>query len=252
ALITVGFAAYDTYNYASGKTTGAEYAAAMALNGAALVADVATLGNGGGLAVRAANVGVRVARAVDKANDAYETVNTIIETGQVVANGDSAEISRAVVTAVVEQVVGGGKGKHDVDINANAVSAKKLDGVDPKAAPSAKPIDDSRPQHGTPEHDATAFNEAKKMESQSGNSDARFNQTLTNANGEKVSNLRPDAQVTRTTESGAKVKDVTEVISPTQKPAFMDKKVETIKNILGNEAGEVKWIDPKDKLRNGL
>jgi hypothetical protein len=78
ALITVGFAAYDTYNYATGKTTGAEYAKNMALNGAALVADVATLGNGGGLAVRAANVAVRTAKIIDRANDAYETAQTAV------------------------------------------------------------------------------------------------------------------------------------------------------------------------------
>ncbi len=135
AAITIGFAAYDTYNYATGKTTGAEYAKNMALNGAALVADVATAGQGGGLAVRAANAGIRVAKAVDKANDAYETVSTIVETGKVVASGDSGEISRAVVTNLVEHVVGGGKGKHDVDLNTNAIKTKKLDDV-PKDAPT--------------------------------------------------------------------------------------------------------------------
>jgi len=41
-VITAGFAAYDTYQYAVGNISGAEYAGAMALNGAALVADVST------------------------------------------------------------------------------------------------------------------------------------------------------------------------------------------------------------------
>jgi RHS repeat-associated protein len=143
ALITVGFAAYDTYNYATGKTTGAEYAKNMALNGAALVADVATAGQGGGLAVRAANAGIRVAKAVDKANDTYETVNAVIETGKVVASGDSAEISRAVVTAAVEHVVGGGKGKHDVDLNKNKIHADADAGkkVDPRTSPATEAQD---------------------------------------------------------------------------------------------------------------
>ena len=148
ALITVGFAAYDTYNYAAGKTTGAEYAKNMALNGAALIADVATAGQGGGIALRIANGGIRAAKAIDKANDTYETVNAVIETGKVVASGDSAEISRAVASALVETVVGAGKGKHELDINANAVSAKKLDGVDAKNAPTSE-VQQSRGRHET-------------------------------------------------------------------------------------------------------
>ncbi|MGH8016712.1 MAG: hypothetical protein ACREIA_00195, partial [Opitutaceae bacterium] len=204
ALITVGFAAYDTYNYASGKTTGAEYAAAMALNGAALVADVATLGNGGGLVLRAANAGIRVARAVDKANDAYETVNTVIETGKVVASGDSAEISRAVASALVEQVVGGGKGKNDVNINVNAVKTKKLDGVDTKNPPNPAG------SKGAPDHvDATNIERDRLTEKYADNSNVeiRSNQSLKDVDPSLT--RKPDAAAVDTKDG--KILEVSEV-----------------------------------------
>lgn len=136
----------------------------MALNGAALVADVATVGQGGGLAVRAANAGIRVAKAVDKANNIYETAETVVSVGNAVVTGDTAEIGRAVVSAGVEKFVGGGKGKHDVDINTHAVSAKKLDGVDPHKAPTdvkggthdetSKPVGDGKDSHHMPARDS--------------------------------------------------------------------------------------------------
>ncbi len=55
------FAIFDTYQYATGKISGGEYAKNMAMNGAALVADVATRGKGD-LAVRAPNVAIRTAK----------------------------------------------------------------------------------------------------------------------------------------------------------------------------------------------
>ena len=64
AVVTAGFAAWDTYQFAVGNMSGKQYAAAMALNGASLVADVATLGQGGGLAVRAANLAARGVKGV--------------------------------------------------------------------------------------------------------------------------------------------------------------------------------------------
>ena len=111
ALITVGFAAYDTYQYATGQTSGSEYAGAMALNGAALLADVATAGQGGGLAVRAANAAVKVAKAVDKADTVYSTVNGAIRTGEAIANGDgTGAVINGLLTAVgAKQMGGGGK-----------------------------------------------------------------------------------------------------------------------------------------------
>lgn len=111
AIITAGFAAYDTYQYATGQMSGAEYAGAMALNGAALLADVATAGQGGGLAVRAANATIRVAKAVDKADTIYSTANGAIRTAEAIANGDgTGAVINGVLTAVgAKQSGGGGK-----------------------------------------------------------------------------------------------------------------------------------------------
>jgi len=91
AVITAGFAIYDTYQYASGNISDKEYAEAMALNGAALLADIGTAGNGGGLAVRAANATVRTAKAIDKAHTIYSTGEGIVVTGQALAEGDGSE-----------------------------------------------------------------------------------------------------------------------------------------------------------------
>lgn len=100
ALITVGFAAYDTYQYATGQTSGAEYAKAMALNGAALLADVATSGQGGGLAVRAANATIKVAKAVDKANNIMKTAQAAVDmTESVVAAVEAGDGRRLTSTA---------------------------------------------------------------------------------------------------------------------------------------------------------
>lgn len=65
-LVTAVVAAVDTYQYATGKISGKEYAGRMALNGAALVADVATGGMGGGLAVRGAAMAARSVKEVAK------------------------------------------------------------------------------------------------------------------------------------------------------------------------------------------
>lgn len=111
AIVTAGFAAYDTYQYATGQMSGAEYAGAMALNGAALLADVATGGMGGGLAVRAANATIKVAKAVDKADTLYSTANGAIRTAEAIASGDgTGAVINGVLTAVgAKQMGGGGK-----------------------------------------------------------------------------------------------------------------------------------------------
>jgi RHS repeat-associated protein len=66
-LVTAAFAAVDTYQYATGNMSRAEYAASMALNAASLAADVMTGGMGGGLAVRGAAVAARVTQAASVA-----------------------------------------------------------------------------------------------------------------------------------------------------------------------------------------
>lgn len=117
------------------------------------------------------------------------------------------------------------------------------------ARPEKKAIDSDRPQHGTKEHDATAFNEAKRMENDPNVTDSRFNQQLTDVNGNKASNLKPDAQSTRMTRDGKLVKDVTEVRSPSQSEKFMNEKVQKLRDQLGDQAGDVKWIEPRDAAR---
>ena len=79
AFVTAGFAAWDTYQFAVGNITGRQYAIAMALNGAALAADVATLGQGGGLAVRAANVAARGRGLVAGARKFSTEVNRVLK-----------------------------------------------------------------------------------------------------------------------------------------------------------------------------
>jgi RHS repeat-associated protein len=118
AIITAGFAAYDTYQYATGQTSGAEYSKAMALNGAALLADVSTGGMGGGLAVRALNAGVKVAKVVDKANNIVETAQAAVETTEnivsAVQEGDGRGVMRAagagILGAITDRAMGGKKG----------------------------------------------------------------------------------------------------------------------------------------------
>ena len=75
ALITAGIATIDTYQYWVGNLSTSEYATAMTLNGAALVADVVTLGTGGGLAIRAGNLAVKGARAIARAEAGYSVLN---------------------------------------------------------------------------------------------------------------------------------------------------------------------------------
>ena len=79
AFITAGFAAWDTYQFAVGNITGKQYATAMALNGAALVADVATLGQGGGLAVRAGNVAARTGGLIAGATKFSRKANRVLK-----------------------------------------------------------------------------------------------------------------------------------------------------------------------------
>ena len=91
AIVTVGFAAFDTYQYATGQISGKEYAANMAINAVALAADAATGGMGGGVAVRTAAVAARAGKAgqaalkgvvaADRAINKTENVISVIENG---------------------------------------------------------------------------------------------------------------------------------------------------------------------------
>ena len=116
AVVTAGFAAYDTYAVVTGSITKTEYAGRMALNGAALVADAATGGMGGGVALRlaangsrAVKAGVAIAKAVDRGNTAYEAATGAVEMGQTIIDaaetGDGRCAMRAVAEMAGEQMV---------------------------------------------------------------------------------------------------------------------------------------------------
>lgn len=90
------------------------------MTGAALVADAATGGMGGGMAVRAASVAaragkagqmaVKAATAVDRANTAYETGSALVENGAALAEarseGDTRGMVKAAAGMALEMAVG--------------------------------------------------------------------------------------------------------------------------------------------------
>ncbi len=150
AIVTAGFAAYDTYQYATGQTSGAEYAQAMALNGAALVADIATAGQGGGLAVRAANATVRVAKAVDRASNAYDTGVAVVENGgnlvSAIGDGDGRGALRAAANLAID-AGGGKKSKADGGFRGGPHSQ------------TSKPRNDGKDSHHMPAQDVSGLGE---------------------------------------------------------------------------------------------
>jgi RHS repeat-associated protein len=118
AIVTAGFAVYDTYQYASGNISGADYSGRMALNGAALLADAATGGMGGGVAIRTAalaaragkvgQVAIKAAVAIDRADTAVSTAQAAISTTEAVEDGN---YGRAAISAVQVAVTGKGMTK---------------------------------------------------------------------------------------------------------------------------------------------
>jgi RHS repeat-associated protein len=77
-VITAVFTAADTFQYATGRISGAEYATRMAVNAAAAAADVMTLGQGGGLGVRGAALATRGARAIATAERAARATSVTV------------------------------------------------------------------------------------------------------------------------------------------------------------------------------
>lgn len=143
ALVTAGFAVYDTYQYATGKISGADYAGRMALNGAALVADAASGGMGGGLAVRMTATGsravttvIKTAKAVDKANDFVENVQTAVETGQSIveaSEGEGRGLVRAAANALEDAAT-----KKVLGAAANRMSKKDIENARRRGIDRAK------------------------------------------------------------------------------------------------------------------
>jgi RHS repeat-associated protein len=130
AAINIGFAAWDTYQVATGGISGGEYAGRMALTGAALVADAATGGMGGGVALRAASVAARAGKvgqmavkaaiAVDKADTAVSAGQAVFSAKDAIAEGD---YGRAALSA--GQVVLSAK-------NSRENTEQLVDGMKPK------------------------------------------------------------------------------------------------------------------------
>jgi hypothetical protein len=142
-----------------------------------------------------------------------------------------------------EYLVGG------LEVRSHNSCAPDAPKVEVPGKPAArKPIDSTRPQHGSPEHDATGFNKAKEWQGDpntkigaDGQPEVRYNQALSDGENQ-LSKIKPDVQRVRT---DGKI-DVEEVRSKSQKDRFMDKKIQKIKDILGEKAGEVKWREPEN------
>jgi len=126
ALITVGFAAYDSYQYFKGDISGADYAGRMALNGSALLADAATGGMGGGLALRTAAIAARAGKAgqavvkaaiaVDRADTIKSTAEAAISAKDAIQDGNygRAALSALQVVAAKSDVLPGSKSAKEV------------------------------------------------------------------------------------------------------------------------------------------
>lgn len=108
------------------------------------------------------------------------------------------------------------------------------------AGTRALPIDSTRPVHGSPAHDATAFNQARAWQNDPASQHVRFNQELVDANGQRLTTLRPDAYRIR---QDGKI-DILEVRSRSQTASEMNAKLAEFRRILGARAGDIKWVDP--------
>jgi RHS repeat-associated protein len=106
-LIDAGFAAWDTWEVATGRISGKEYALRMALTGVSVLADVATGGMGGGLAVRAAKMAgrtgevvrgvLRAAVIINRAHMAITAAQAAVSTYDAISHG---EYTRAGISGV--------------------------------------------------------------------------------------------------------------------------------------------------------
>ncbi len=106
-----------------------------------------------------------------------------------------------------------------------------------------------RPVHAAPDHDATAYNTARGLEADPTRADVRFNQGLRDAEGNRVRGYNPDVQSLRVGPDGHIVRDVIEVRSRTQSRTFMDNKINKMKEALGDQAGDVRWVQRQRDAR---
>ena len=148
---------------------------------AMLVLDAAFIGLGGREAILAIQ---RIYSALEAATDeeGLKEASVVLET----------ELSGALADAIMAVLIWGARrGGKSLRENFGLNLQDALQEVRPsssgpfktfrkkrKPAQPAKPIGESRPTHGTPKHDATAFNSARAWESAPDTIEARFNQQL--------------------------------------------------------------------------
>jgi RHS repeat-associated protein len=156
--------------------------------------------------------------------------------GGIVAGGGGLATTTGILApgGVPVAALGGAVAVHGgIGINNWIDTNMKKDG----GGPARKPVDSSRPQHGTQSHDARARDIVNEWQKLADTKEARFNQELVGPDGERLSSLRPDAQRIRT---DGKI-DIREVQSPGQSERLMNDKIATYKSILGDRAGSVGW-----------
>lgn len=116
-IADAGFAVYDTVQYSRGKISGKEYSKRMALTGASVLANAASGGTAGlavrgaSMAARAGSATVKVAKAVDKANTAYETASSIAANAEAMAGAISEGDARGMAKAAVGMALDSAGGK---------------------------------------------------------------------------------------------------------------------------------------------
>lgn len=146
----IGFAAWDTVAVARGSISKTEYAKRMTLTGASFVANLGSAGTAG-LAVRsvsiasraakAANIAVKTAKAVDKTNNAYQTVNAVAQNGQAATQalneGDARGVLKAVAATALE-ASGGKKTSKSLGIGGNSAKKTKIQTKSP--APNSERV----------------------------------------------------------------------------------------------------------------
>jgi RHS repeat-associated protein len=102
-IVDAVVAVSDTYQYATGGISGAEYSGRMALTAASVVANAASGGTAGlavrgaSLAARATSATIKVAKTVDKGQNAVETAKTALETGKALKEGDISTAAQGAI-----------------------------------------------------------------------------------------------------------------------------------------------------------
>ena len=205
AAINIGFAAWDTYQVVAGNISKTEYAGRMALTGAALVADAATGGMGGGVALRAASVAARAGKAgqmavkaaiaIDKADTAVSAGQAVFSAKDAIAEGNYGRAALSVAQVAVTAKGMTPSAREVAGATARGIAANRLaqdvkvNPTPPAALPTSRAIGNS------PTQNVAAQAEVQRMQ-EAGYADIRINQQQVNAQGQRVGTNRPDLQGT--------------------------------------------------------